>query len=362
MPRKKKGTLPSGSVRVQVFVGTRQDGTRRYESFTAKTKAEAQAAAAAFRIRADRLKAAGVAVEDIPRDDVPVIPKNTVARLLDDYLDTCRATGLSPSTLLSYWRVIRRAYGPLKPLMPDRLSVPVLQAYVNARLTAGLSAKTIRGELSLLACALRPVRPDLDMRLVRLPKQRKREMRIPTTDDVQRMITAAKGTELYVPLLLAALMGLRRSEICGLRWSDVDLRRHTLHIHNAVVRGETSAYESKGPKTEAGDRVVAIPTALVPVLKEARSLDPRVTQLTPDAITRRYERLTDALGVPGRFHDLRHYHASVMIAAGAPDKYICADMGHATMDMVRRVYGHVMADRQQEINEEMNARASAFTL
>lgn len=362
MPRKRKGALPSGSVRVQVFVGTRQDGTRRYESFTGKTRQEAQAAAAAFRIRASRMKAAGVPVDDIPREDVPVTPKDTVARLLEDYLETCRATGLSPSTLLSYSRVIRRAYGPLKPLTPDRLSVPLLQSYVNARLNDGLTAKTIRGELSLLACALRPVRPDLDMRLIRLPKQRKREMQIPTTDDVQRMITAAKGTELYIPLLLAALMGLRRSEICGLRWSDVDLRRHTLHVHSAVVRGESSAYEAKGPKTEAGDRVIPIPSALVPVLKAARTLDANVTRLTPDAITRRYERLTDALGVPGRFHDLRHYHASSMIAAGAPDKYICADMGHATMDMVRRVYGHVMADRQQEINEEMNARASAFSL
>lgn len=360
MPRKKKNTLPSGNVRVQVFVGTRADGSRRYESFTGKTRAEAQAAASAFRIRIDRLKAAGVPVDDIPREDVPVTPRNTVARLLEDYLETCRATGLSPSTLLSYSRIIGRAYAPLKALTPDRLSIPVLQSYVNGRLNDGLTAKTIRGELSLLACALRPVRPDLDMRLIRLPKQRKREMQIPTTDDVQRMITAAKGTELYIPLLLAALMGLRRSEICGLRWSDVDLRRHTLHVHSAVVRGESSAYEAKGPKTEAGDRVIPIPSALVPVLKAARTLDANVTRLTPDAITRRYERLMSTLGLSYRFHDLRHYHASAMIAVGAPDKYICADMGHATMDMVRRVYGHVMADRQQEINEEMNARASAF--
>ena len=63
-----------------------------------------------------------------------------------------------------------------------------------------------------------------------------------------------------------------------------------------------------------------------------------------------------------RFHDLRHYHASIMISVGAPNKYIIADMGHASMDMVNRVYGHVMADRQRQIAEQMTKQAEAFTL
>ena len=362
MARKKKGNLPSGNTRVQVFVGYRTDGSRRYESFTDIDRDKAEEEAAAFRRKVKRLIADGVPVEDIPRDDVPVKTRNTVEQYLNRYLDTCRATGLSPSTLQSYSRIIKRAYKGIKSIPADRLDITRIQDYVNERVADNATAKTIRCELSLLNCALRIVRHDLDMRLIRLPKQARKEMQIPSTEDVQRIITEVKGTQMLLPVLMAAVMGMRRSEICALKWEDVNLKKKTLHIHSAIVRGEEGTYQTKGTKTEAGDRIIPIPSNLIPVFKASRNLSPYVTELTPDAITRRYERLTARLKVPGRFHDLRHYHASVMIAAGAPDKYICSDMGHASMEMVRRVYGHVMEDKEREINSAMEERAAAFSV
>ena len=362
--RKKRGELPSGKIRRQVYVGIRRDGSRRYESFTGSNAAEVDAQATAFRLKVKQLLAAGIAPEDIPRDgDAPIRSnRDSVEYALDLYLETCSASHLSPSTLLSYMRIARRAYQALKPLLVSEISVPVIQQYANARALAGASAKTIRGELSLLACALRPSRPDLDMRLVRVPRQPRQEIAIPSTEEVQKLLTAAKGSPLFVPLLLAALMGLRRSEICGLTWADIDPTEHTLHVHAAVVRGDTGAYQRKATKTQAGDRVLSIPAPVLAALDQSRADDARVTKLTPDAITRRFERLLQKLGMHYRFHDLRHYHASVMISVGAPDKYIIADMGHASMDMVNRVYGHVMADRQRQIAEQMAKQAEAFTL
>ena len=362
MAKRRKGNLPSGSYRVRVNVGIMANGKHRYESFTSADPDEAEEAAAAFRRKVKRMLAAGIAVEDIPREDVPVKPRDTVQEYLDRYLDTCRVTGLSPSTLQSYRRIIARAYSGIKELRIDKLTISLIQDYANRRIAAGATAKTVRCELSLLPCALQTARPDLDMRLIRLPKQPRKEMQIPSTADVQRLLDEVRGTEMQLPVLMAAVMGLRRSEICGLKWDAVDLKRKTLHIHSAIVRGEEGTYMAKGTTTEAGDRVLPIPSNLIPVFRASRNLSPYVTELTPDAITRRYERLTARLGIPGRFHDLRHYHASVMIAAGAPDKYITADMGHSTMEMVRRVYGHVMGDRMQEINAAMEERAAAFSV
>ena len=168
-------------------------------------------------------------------------------------------------------------------------------------------------------------------------------------------------TPLHVPIVLAALMGLRRSEILALRWECVDLRNRSLMVCAAMVNGEDGPVV-KQPKTQAGARTLAIPTPVVTLLRASRSLDARVCPLTPDGLTDRWKRLMRSLGMRYRFHDLRHFHASSMIAAGAPDKYIMADMGHASMDMVRRVYGHVMEDRQREIDAGMEARALAFTL
>ena len=106
--------------------------------------------------------------------------------------------------------------------------------------------------------------------------------------------------------------------------------------------------------------MLAVPESVRAELMRRRSLRKEMVSLTPNAITERYERLTKRLGIPGRFHDLRHYHASVMLREGVPEKYIVADMGHASFDMVRRVYGHVMAEKQQEINTMMNAHADSI--
>ena len=66
-----------------------------------------------------------------------------------------------------------------------------------------------------------------------------------------------------------------------------------------------------------------------------------------------YQRLCDSIGIPRRFHNLRHYHASVMLAMGVPEKYIVEDMGHSTFDMVRNVYGHTIQKKQILINQAM---------
>lgn len=365
--KKPKGQLHSGRINRLIYVGTRSDGTRRYESFTADTAAQADADAKAFRLKVRELRRQGVAVEDIPRDDVPVKPSGrTVGDALALYIDSCDAAGLSPSTLLGYRRIAARASQAILGASVDTLTIDGIQEYINAQARRGLSSKTVRNEISLIISALRTARPDLNSQQLRLPRAKSVEMQIPTTADVSRMLTATQGTPLYVPILLAALLGLRRSEICALSWSDINFKRRTIHIHAAEVKNDAGGFTIKGTKTRAGDRIIAIPSHVAAQLRKARTLSPRVTDLTPDAITRRYERLLDRLTnahhprIPGRFHDLRHYHASVMIAVGAPDKYISADMGHSSMDMVRRVYGHVMADRQHEINDQMEAQAAAL--
>ena len=348
---KRRGELPSGNVRIQVYVGKDSAGKRIYKSFTAPTRTEAKEAARIWK---------NTRPEEAPKQ------AQTVSDAIEVFLDTCRATGLSPSTLLGYRRISKRAYSTLKTVSVDALTLDMIQQYVNAQALRGLSAKSLRNELSLLSCALRNARPDLNFRQIRLPRGTRKEMQIPSNEQIAQLLEASKDTPLYIPILLASMCGLRRSEICALSWKDVDLKKRTIHIHAAEVKDEGGSFTVKGTKTAAGDRIISIPAKVSQELAKNRILSKRVTDLTPDAITRRYERLLDRLAgedhprIPGRFHDLRHYHASVMIAVGAPDKYISADMGHASMEMVRRVYGHVMTDRQLTINEQMETHANSI--
>ena len=346
--------------RIQVFVGYRADGSRRYESFTNADKNIAKAEASAFRVKAKALLAQGIAVDDIPRDGEVIRRRDTVEHYLDEYLNTCRIIGLSPSTILEYGNTIKRSYSSIKAIPAQLLTVQNLQEYVNERATK-VTAKTIRNELGILTAALANVRPDLSTRTLKLPKRQHHEMQIPNDEEMQTIITHAKGTPMYLPIILASMMGLRRSEILGLQWKDVDLNKKRIHIHQAAVLGE-DGLEIKVPKTEAGNRTLPIPSSLIPVLKSERSLNIHVTTLTPCGIEDGWRKIREELNLPYRFHDLRHYHASAMIAVGAPDKYICADMGHSSMDMVRRVYGHVMEEKEREINEAMENRAKLFAM
>lgn len=359
MPRKKKNTLPSGNVRLRVYVGRRADGTLRYESFTGPDKREIARAADEYRERVHRLLAEGYSVDLIPKPGEDMGGSDTVGSLLEMWLDTCRVQQLSPSTLRQYAVIARKSFASIAAVPVRALTLPMIQAAVNQRFKAGKAPKTIRNEIAFLHAALKQARPDLRLDALRLPAGNRQPVNIPAKDDLLRILEAAEGTPLYVPVCLAAFMGLRRSEICGLRWNDVNLKERTVHVHTAVVRGE-SGYATKGTKTRAGDRLLAIPSALVPILADARGIDPRVTQLTPAAITCRYEELLRSLELSGRFHDLRHFHASAMIAAGAPDTYIMADMGHASIDMVRRVYGHVMEERRAAINRAVDEQTGTF--
>lgn len=62
----------------------------------------------------------------------------------------------------------------------------------------------------------------------------------------------------------------------------------------------------------------------------------------------------DALGIPGRFHDLRHYHASILVAAGVPDVYAMRDMGQSTPNLYKRVYAHMFPDTKQEMYQQIS--------
>ena len=178
-------------------------------------------------------------------------------------------------------------------------------------------------------------------------------MVIPTDEQVERLISAsADNRNLYLYILLAAFMGLRLSEILALRWEDIDTTAKTLRIDKAAVRGETgSGQVVKGTKTRSGTRVLPIPDALYSRLMALRDLNKRIVPVSNNTISTQYKRLCDSLGIPRRFHNLRHDHASVMLAMGVPEKYIIEDMGHSTFDMVRNVYGHTIQKKQTLINQ-----------
>lgn len=329
--------LPSGSWRSVAYLGRDKNGKQIRKSFTASSKREAYNLAREYEATAQ-----------------PVVLKDNEQLTLGEAIDKLielKTPVLSPSTVIGY-KAQRRVV--LQELMNVRLcdltSAVVQEEISREALTK--SPKTVRNAYGLLTAVLKQFCPDLQLQ-VRLPQKKKDEIIIPSLEDIERLIEAA-DPELALAIMFGAQLGLRRSEICALTFADI--KNGSVTINKAVVVDKDKVWRVKPPKSTAGYRTLPLTEQLKDRLSGLNGADTDcILSISPDIITRRFERLQARLVIkPFRFHDLRHYNASVMISLGIPTLYITRRLGHSSPDMVNRVYGHLIADKQEDINRQMN--------
>ena len=134
-----------------------------------------------------------------------------------------------------------------------------------------------------------------------------------------------------------------------------------INIHQACVRDEFSNYCQKGNKTEAGTRSLSRHWSFFEALHSVRPRgadDERIIRMKPNLAPYRWKLLKEDVELPEGMvmYDLRHYHASVMKACGAPDNYIASDMGHSDIAITNSYYVEEIEEKKQEINAAMYAK------
>ena len=336
--------LPSGNWRCRPYLGKDASGRKLYGSCTAPTKKEAEMQAALMEYKAEQaVKDEGV----LPLGDA-------ITRYID-----AKAAVLSPKTVREYKAIRRTAFSSIMDTNIHTLTSEQLQIAIN-QYAATRSPKTVRNALSLVTSSLALFAPDKRLR-VTLPRVSKPRLSIPQETHLKDLINDA-AEPLKTAILLASALGLRRSEICSLTWGDIDFNKQQLTINKAMVVTDTGAWTEKETKTESGTRALDVPDFLIGHLKQLPRDGERIVQVTPDSITYRFIKLRKKHGLSIRFHDLRHYYASLLLALGVPDKYAMQRMGHATPNMLKNVYQHIMRDKQDELTASINAALeSRFT-
>jgi integrase len=348
-------------------------------------------------LRAELLARASATEEEVPQ---------TLGELLDEWLEHGQAVGRSPSTVAGYRRKIEYAIRPAlgQHRLAD-LGARDLDRWYAALRRDGTSPATIMHYHRIVSAALHQgvkwgliaVSPAATASPPRVPRV---ELNVPPPERVRALIDLAatsRNPEMAAIITTAAMTGLRRGELCGLRWGDVDWQASTLVVERAIWQ-ENSAWGTKPPKTHQVRRLILGPEMLgvlrgrwqrvteaathceVEIAPTAYIFSPAVdgsTPLMPDTVTQAFARLCRRMeeralaslrvGKSGatrqdlarsdqwryRLHDLRHYTATELFRAGVNPRTVADRLGHADPSITLRVYVS---------NTDDQARAAAATL
>ena len=305
--------------------------------------------------------------------------KTTVAEYLDKWLEHVKSQ-VSPRTVERYGELARKNIAPLigsialTKLTPMTISTAYSTALASGRRDGGggLAPRTVHHCHRVLKQALaQAVRWELLSRnpadAVDPPKVERVAM---TTYDLKQtgeLIGAMRGTGLFIPTLLAVLLGMRRGEIAALRWRSVDLDAGQVAVVESAEQ-MNGTVRLKPPKSGRA-RTVALAQTIIDELRihrieQAQSLlklgvrlsqdhfvcahaDGRMMQ--PTWITHEWVRLIRGTALPAyRFHDLRHAHATHLLASGAHPKVASERLGHSKVGITLDLYSHVMPGMQED--------------
>ena len=350
MARKTKGALPSGSIRYRLYIGTDPTGKKLYKSFTARTKAEA-------------LRMADQWKQDHRKQ--PLNASDLDFRTAADLFLANRSKTLSPSTLADYHRRVdwlAREYHTFSVTKLSVISSETVQAVINDMVTRTkdvyalrvqgktsgqpLSPKTIRNYYGLISAVL--ASQGIELTRVRLPQKDAPELNIPENNEVKRLLEIIKGTELEVPVLLAAWGPMRRGEICALSLDDID--GCDVHVHKSMVLTGDGEWIVKPPKTTSGDRHIIYPQYVIDLIQRQGY----VYQGTPNHLSYAFTRTLEHNGLERfRFHDLRHFAASFQIALGIPPEYVMERGGWHSPGTMQR-YVHALDQQRREMASKAN--------
>jgi integrase len=285
---------------------------------------------------------------------------------------------LSPTTMREYRRIADKVVVPeLGKIKLSKLSAKDLDRLYRKLEARDNEATTVRRVHALIGAALHQGEKwDLvDRNVARRaspPEIKQAQVKAPSAPEVQRILVAAEKTEpaLAVLLLLAALTGARRGELCALRWTDVDLKAGTLTIARSVYETAGGGWDEKGTKSHQV-RKIGLDALAVEALRRhrdatkalARELHLKIPHdaflfsrspvgsepIRPDWLTKFTLRMAAQAKVDTHLHALRHFSATQAIAAGFDPVTVGGRLGHADPSITLRVYSHALEQRDREL-------------
>jgi integrase len=292
-----------------------------------------------------------------------------LADFLESYMTDVAEHRLRPTTIQTHWSLLRNHIIPeLGNIRLSKLHPNHIQRFYAQKLDEGLSKRTVQYLHAILHKALnQALRWGLVVRnvtdLVDVPSPSRKTPTVWNVSQVQRFLSAVSGHRWYPVYVVAVYCGLRKGEILGLHREDIDLEREVLRVRHQVtyVRGKGSVISE--PKTDRARRQVTLPPFALNVLSdhvntlnENQSLLFTTSTAKPVSgrnVVRHFKSVIEQEGLPNiRFHDLRHTHATILLASGVHPKVVQERLGHSQISLTLDTYSHLIPSLQEEAAQQ----------
>jgi integrase len=260
----------------------------------------------------------------------------------------------------------------------SRLSPADIQAMEARLLETGKSARSVQHIHAVLREALKhALRWGLVFRnpaeAVDPPRPSRPEIQPPNADAVWGILEAAKETSYYSALFFMAFTGCRRGEALGLRWTDIDLENCNAAIVQSLQRVKGQGLVFQAPKSAKSRRAISLDSDTIDMLHEHRGKQllrqvelggaysdqglvfpgPLGGPIDPSVLTRTFEKLVRRMGLTNtRLHDLRHFHATLLLQQGTNPKIVQERLGHSSFVITMDTYSHVAPGLQKQASQD----------
>jgi integrase len=313
--------------------------------------------------------------------------KMTVGQWLAQWLDEAQHN-VARKTHQRYKEIVDLHLVPaLGSILLGKLQPVHIQAYYTEALASGrrdgsggLSPQTVVHHDRVLNVALKRARalrliPNNPVEDASRPKVERHEIEALEPAESAALLSAARATRMFPIIFLALATGLRRGEVLGLRWSDVDLDRRTLTVAQSLEQTKIGL-RFKTPKTKRSRRTIALSPSLVDELKTHRAKqaaerlalgmgrDPSALvfaridgdPIQPDSVTKMFARIAERAKIRKiSFHGLRHTHATDLLRAGVHPKIASERLGHASIAITMDTYSHAIPGLQEDAAQRIDA-------
>jgi len=308
--------------------------------------------------------------------------KITVAEFLDRFDRDWAALHVSARSRDRYRFALDHVRRHLGNRMLQKISPADIAALYASLSRQGLAPRTTRMVHTALHRALGQAKAwgvirDNPAEVAKPPKAPDQETPMLQPDQAAALLEHLRGKPLYLLASLALGTGLRRNEMLGLRWGDVDFDAGRLTIEQSLEQTATHGIRVKAPKTKHGRRTISLPAHLVTELRQhwREQQEQRLGMglgkapetapvfatvdgghLSPNAITKAWPVAMAAIGMPAvTLHSLRHTHASMLINAGLDILMISRRLGHSSPTITLNVYGHLIHGTDDRAAQIMDA-------